>query len=604
MTESIYDFIKQSEKSFQWAIPVDKNWNWSMKDQIRQSILFKHGKFWNATNEWENKMPFRNIALPILNLQYRAEDIDVKDVLLYVDDPDLHHLSFLVKKYHDEVFVKEHDLDTLFDEIKEEKIDFGAALVRKGEEIPVFESLETICFCDQTNMATGPIGFRMEFSPEELYEKEKIGWGDTKYGATATIDQLVAYASAYKIPDTTGGQRIKTPSKYIEVYRVHGVLPAPYLKDTKYEKEIKDERYVRQILVCAYYKNQEGKDVGVVLYRAREYENPFMIAYRGKKLKNRALPYGGMEELFDPIIWTNYSDIQKKQMLDAASKIILKTTDATFANRNKVGDMDNLEIAVLEDGKDIGQVDTYPRNMRVFDEWINEWQAMAQDIASAHDPLMGKEAPSGTPFRAQERQVIEGKGTHEYRRGKYAKFIEEMYNKWIIPLIVKKIMNGSRFLSELSADEMEFVADKTVRGQVNKMVTEKILNGELITQEEIEQYKQTARDEFVAGGNKRFIEILKGELKSAHLKVKVNVAGKQKNLASTVDSLTNVFRQIFASPGILNDPRAVKIFNKILEYSGLDPVDFATTGTVPTQQLQQMQAQQFKQAAIAAQPTE
>jgi len=58
--------------------------------------------------------PVKNITRPILNLQRRSEDVDVKDVQLYADDKDKYHLSFLVKKYHDDVFVQEYDLEFLF----------------------------------------------------------------------------------------------------------------------------------------------------------------------------------------------------------------------------------------------------------------------------------------------------------------------------------------------------------------------------------------------------------------------------------------------------------------------------------------------------------
>ena len=56
--------------------------------------------------------PVKNITRPILNLQHRTEDIELKDVQIYVNDADKYHLSFLVKKYHDDVFVQENDLDT------------------------------------------------------------------------------------------------------------------------------------------------------------------------------------------------------------------------------------------------------------------------------------------------------------------------------------------------------------------------------------------------------------------------------------------------------------------------------------------------------------
>lgn len=83
-----------------------------MKDHIKTSFYYNHGRLLNGNDE---DTPVKNITRPLLNLQFHAENIDVKDVMIYVDDPDDFHLSFLIKKYHDDVFTVENDLDTYFD---------------------------------------------------------------------------------------------------------------------------------------------------------------------------------------------------------------------------------------------------------------------------------------------------------------------------------------------------------------------------------------------------------------------------------------------------------------------------------------------------------
>ena len=199
-------------------------------------------------------------------------------------------------------------------------------------------------------------------------------------------------------------------------------------------------------------------------------------------------------------------------------------------------------------------------------------------MGSATDPLLGEPTP-GQPFRAQERQVIEGKGIHEYRRGKYAKFIEEVYRDWIIPHIVDEITNGTKFLSELSTEEMLYVSDRVVENEAKKYTIEKLFNMEVVTQDEVEAFKARVRDDFMKAGNKRFIEVLKGEFKRKMVRVKVNVKSKQKDLGLMTDKLTNIFRQIFANPQgflqVMQIPGAAKTFNELIEYSGLSPVYYS-----------------------------
>ena len=605
MEQNIYDYIKTEETRYNIAIPVMDNWDWNMKDHIHQSLMLKHGKFISQTNDLKTKQPFRNIVYPLLNLRYKAEDIDLTDVVLYVNDETNYHLSFLIKKYHDEVYVREHDLDTFFDETLEEKIDLGGTLVRKGKDGPIYEPLDSIAFCDQSSILSGPIGFKLFFSPDELYDMESLGWGKESNGATVTLDELVTLAEQAKTQDPSKPRKTDTPGKYIEVYRVHGSLPASWLKDSD-QKKLKDEKYVRQMHVVAFYKSDQGLDQGVTLYRAREYENPFKLHLSGKKLRNRALAYGGVEELFDPQIWTNYSEIRKKDLIDALSKVIRWTDDQNFEGRNKLSDLENNEMLVLQKGSQAGTFETPTANVALMNEWMVEWDKLSQTTSGATDALLGKAPAAGTPFRLEALVTQQGQGLHDRRRGKYATFIAEIYDDWIIPAIKRDIIDGAKFLATLSADEMEYVASCLARNTVNRENTERVLTGELpMTEEEKQMRMQQVRDEFAQGGNKRFLEILKGEFDDMNIGVKVNVAGKQKDLAGVVEKMTNIFRQVFANPAILQDPRAVKVFNKIIEYSGMEPIDFGYVTQQPqnmAQQSPEMTQQQPQPALPANQP--
>ncbi len=74
-----------------------------------------------------------------------------------------------------------------------------------------------------------------------------------------------------------------------------------------------------------------------------------------------------------------------------------------------------------------------------------------------------------------------------------------------------------------------------------------------------------------------------GELESAPIDLKIDIAGKQKDLAGITDKLVNVFQTIIANPGVLQNPQSAKIFNKIIEYSGLSPIDFYDPNPQPPQ---------------------
>src|SRR3990167_7922901 len=122
---NIYDYIVAQEANYKRPIPLNDVWNWSMFDHIKTSFLYANSQRLSGYDEFT---PVKNITRPILNLEHRTEDIELKDVQIYVDDPDKYHLSFLVKKYHDDKFVIENDIDTFFDELNVSRIDFGGGL--------------------------------------------------------------------------------------------------------------------------------------------------------------------------------------------------------------------------------------------------------------------------------------------------------------------------------------------------------------------------------------------------------------------------------------------------------------------------------------------
>ena len=159
--ETIYKFVEQEEASYgAREITVAENWTWNMKNHVSLSFHMKFGKYLKKTNDPETKAPYQNIILPILEFRYAAEDRDVKDIIFETEDPEKQHLSFLIKKYWDDVFTIENNLDDLIDDLIEEKVDFGGCLVKKGagavpEAIPpeaarpsnIISPRISCCFC-------------------------------------------------------------------------------------------------------------------------------------------------------------------------------------------------------------------------------------------------------------------------------------------------------------------------------------------------------------------------------------------------------------------------------------------------------------------------
>lgn len=572
MPPSIYDWIKGEENRFETdEVRVADNWMWSFRKHVQLIFHLMNGVFFTGENNWLRA--FKNIMEPILNLAYWSEDLEVKDVVFYIESENGRELSFLVKKYHDEVYVRKYDLDMLFDEITESDLDYGGVLIQKQSDKPEVLPLMTVAFCDQTDILGGPVAFKHNFSPDKLRQKAKNGWGSEANGATISIEDLITLACYDKEP-AGAKDKNRIPGKNIEVYVVHGNLPDHYLNDTD---DMED--YYNQLQIVAFYQDKNKKRQGVTLYRKKEAEGTLMF-HTSKKVYGRALGRGEGEALLHPQVWTNFLEIHKMQMLEAAAKVPLYTDDASYTQRQRIQEMENLEITTIEDGKRIYQVPTAATaNIQLYESGINTWYEHAQLSGSAFDPLMGKDQPSGQTFRGQERTVAQGKGLHERRRGQRAKFIEELYRVCIIPRIVKDILKGTTFLATLTSEEMEWVGDRLATSFANRKIVDAALEGKVLSHEEVDTLTQEFKAVF-AKDNKKLIEILKGEFQDIEVKMGINIAGKQKDLVNLSDKLLSIFQFVFANPAAFQQamqiPALARSFEDILEFSGINQTEFTS----------------------------
>ncbi len=572
---TIHAYIDEQISAYKNGIPLEDGWFWSFKDHVRRSFLYKHSQF-EKNNDNRDKRPFKNIIRPILNIQYRTEGFDVKDIEIYVDNSDTYYKSFLVKKYHDK-WALENEMDTFIDEVVESFVDYGGVLVKNVNEVrPEVVDLRTLAFCDQTDILSGPFAIKHFFSPSQLRGMVTSGWDKD------VIEYLILKSENTKNRNKDAGET-KTPGKYIEINEVHNVSEMDY--------DVSSEDDSPMIYITGCYSDENGNPGGAILFKNREPKLPFKFLKRDP-IQGRALGWGGIEELFEPQMWTNFSEINIMAMLEHASKVFYKSTDPKFKNQN-LSSAPMGKVFDLQASTDMSQVDNQPRNLVAFTNAVTGWHEHATEMGGASDLFLGHQPTAGTPFKSVESQVIENKSLHLWRQGRISVFVDEIYRDWIIPRMGKEISKGTKFLSTLSADEMMSVGDAVVTNHVNRRVIEMVIDGKEPTQEELDLLKQVTAETFHKS-NKKFLEILKDEMSGEKLSVSTNIAGKQKDLAAMTDKIVNIVRQVIATPQILQDPTMMKWLNTILESSGLSPIMFGAKPS-PMQPQDVMQGQPANQ---------
>ena len=96
----IYQFIKAEESRFETdEIQIGENWYWNFRKHVQLIFHLVNGVFYTGQNDWTRA--FKQVMRPLIRLSLWTEDLEVKDLVFFIEEQTGRALSFLIKKYHD-----------------------------------------------------------------------------------------------------------------------------------------------------------------------------------------------------------------------------------------------------------------------------------------------------------------------------------------------------------------------------------------------------------------------------------------------------------------------------------------------------------------------
>lgn len=586
---TVFEYIKNQETNWGVArVPLTNSKDWNMKEHIERCTAVANAWFFTGKND--GNRPYTDIVTPIINVAFRSEGFDVKDIVPYVDSMKDNYKSFIVKKLHPK-WARDKQLDTLIDDVVESSVIYDLVILKKTPDSIELVDLKTLAFCDQVDVISAPICIKHQYTPSDLLNFKGI-WNDK------SIEQAITLASETYTNAIAGDQTVKTPSKYIEVYELRGYLPKKWIDDTADLYE-----YTYQTHIVCYYTSNNA-DVGISLYKGLDApmsDNFKILKIDRIRSKGRACGRSIVESLFEPQLWANYSGIKIKNLLDSA--VTLFQTESEELRNQKLSDLKDNTILVHETGKPVTRVDGSLQNLTAFQNYQISQENNARIIGSASDAQLGTNPTSGTPFALQSLVVQQGQGIHEYRQGKIATFFADIvYPSWIIPELMEYINTGVKFSETLTLEETKEVVDMMLNNEVSQTITEQVLKtGVVPTSDELDIIQETIREDMMKKiGSRGFFEIVKDELKDIPVDVMINIKGKQKYMAQHADKLTNIIREITRNPMVFKQiPGLAKVYNELLENSGMSAIDFSTI-TTDAQEMPQAAPPEINEAVLPA----
>jgi len=574
--QDVFSYITAESNNWRTArIPITNSKDWNMYEHIQRCKNVSNAWYHQGKND--GMRPYNDIVTPIINVAFRSEGFDVKDIVPFVNDAQNYYKSFLVKKYHPQ-WARKHELDTFIDEVVETSIIYDLVLVKNINNVrPEVVDLTTLAFCDQSDVLAAPICIKHQYTTAEL-NAFRGKWDDE------AIDMAITQATAEKKIAIAEDQVVKTHAKYIEVFELRGDLPEVWI-----DKEAEEYSYTPQMHIVCYYTNSSGAKTGITLFEGKD--KPLKDNFKALKIdqvrsKGRACGRSIVETLFEPQVWNNYAGIKIKDLLDSALTVFQSSSDQ-FGNQ-KLSDLKTNTVLKHEPDRPITKLDGTLQNLPAFSNYQAEMGSNARMLGSASEGALGVNPTSGTPFALQNLIVQEGQGIHEYRQGKIATFFADvLYRDWILGYIVKDMNGGKKFSEDLTLDELQEIADTMSMRFGEEQKLKLVLAEEEVTQEIIDELVKLKKGEIMKRGTRGFFETIKGELDDLPLDVFVNIKGKQRKMAENADKITNVLREIIANPQAFQQiPGVGKAFNELLEESGMSPINFAQFTELPEQQEQ------------------
>lgn len=560
----IIDEVKYFEQRYtEGSVQLYEGLTYKQRDIIKTADFYSLSRYIGGQkDELQREKPFFNTVNFRVTLAKTATEFDIKDFRATSDDTQAWVKTMLLNR---EMYkwMKRTRFSRFLNKYAYIRPKYGGVLYKKtfneieGEEEMVLEVCDwRNTFTDQVDILGSPIIEKHYMSPLDLFAK-KGTWNHVKE-AMEMFDE-----KREKMGDD------EAPSR-LEVWEITGVMSDELYREAigKKEKEDTEDTYYLQkhfILV--------DDDKEIIFYSTK----PKELGYRylaWEEVAGRGLGRGIIEESEEGQVWVNDLVIKQKNTMDIAGKVLIQTDADNIANN--ILEVDDGKIFKLEEGRSMQALQLAPAALGNFQNIIEMWNAQMDKATSAFEANTGEQPPSGTPYSQTALLNQVAQRPFAFRQEEAGIDLEEAFNDWIIPHIIKKVEKDHILAEEFDEEELK-VLDESFGNKMSREVAKTmLLNFQPINQTSIDEAKQTAVEKAQKQGAKRYVPIPKGYFNGWEGRITLNITNEQQNKANTLQSLSQVLQTVSSSFNpqtgsfsILDNPVLSKLFGQIVETAGI-----------------------------------
>ncbi len=585
--KTLYEIVREMEDNDKSGeIKLSQYVQYCMRETLDTIDAYLSSK--HITGDTDSKgrdKPFFNICVAIVNIWYRATDIDRKNIKIKAVKQGDYIKSFLLT-----ILLNNWMRKSLFGKFLNE---WGRTLAKYGSAIIKIVEKEGELISEVMSwnrMIVDPVDFHNNIVIEKLWLTP------AQLRRRKHYDQKIVKKLIENFTDKTNNNSDEDNGNYILLYEVHGEMPVSYLTDNCKD----EETYTQQMHIISYIESDGSGDFDeYTLFSGREKKSPYKLTHLIEE-DGRTLSIGGVETAFQPQWMVNHSQKLIKDQLDLASKLIFQTSDNSFAGKNALSAIETGDILIHNINEPLTGLNNNAHDVSALQSFGQEWMMLSKDQSSTPDAIRGNTMPSGTAYRQVAILNQESNNLFELMTENKGLYLEEIIREFVIPFL-KKQMDTTEEITDILEDwqitqlDKIYIPNEAIR-RVNDKIKMDVLDksledlreGKLFTSEqqdqEISGYEQAITKELQGYGNQRFIRpgdinttTWKEVMKDLKDDVVVEITGEQTDKQAALTTLSNVFQTIAGMGGQPMSDEMKLLFNKILETAGtVSPIELAT----------------------------
>ena len=588
--KTLAELVRRNETGFTTGTTtISKYVDFELSENLNKIDAYLNSKHTTGeTDSLGREKPFFNIVTAATNIWYRATDLDRRHIIMKPTRESQIFASY-VATAHLQDWMRRDNFGKFLN-------DWGRSLARYGSTVVKFiesEGMLHSMVVPWNRLIVDPVAFDndvvievMELTPAQL--KKRKGY-DQKM-----VDELILAADAR---ETTDKQRKDNDdNNFIRIYEVHGEMPLSFITD----KAKDNDTYVQQMHVISFMASkQNGEFDEYTLIKGREKQQPYMVTHLIEE-DGRTQSIGAVEYLFDAQWMMNHTAKQIKDQLDLSSKLIFQTSDGNFVGQNALSAIETGDILVHAAGSPLTQVANNSHDITSLQNYGQQWKTLGNEIVGISDSMLGNPAPSGTAWRQVEALLQENHSLFEVMVENKGIALETMIRTYIIPFLKTKMNTTDEVVATLEDYGIDKIERRYIKNKALENVKDKakvaILDRKPLPELNIGKEESNIAEGLSENGALRFLtpsdlEGLKWKdvFDDFEWEVEIDITAEQRTNANDMSTLATVFQTVVSNPGVLQDPNAKMLFNKIL----------TTTGTVSPIQLAETQSQPQPQQTVA-----